>query len=93
MLVQVRHQPFTSLAGFQYWRGGMDRLHTGSKVVGWPLPLVPYHQAQKVQRRFGELAAEISFMKPMHQIVRVGRWLQPGAQQRQCLGECIVWVL
>jgi len=46
------------------------------------LRLIADRQTQKVQGLFGKRAAETGLMKPMHQIVRVGRWLQPGEAEK-----------
>jgi hypothetical protein len=52
MLAQIRHQLLKSLVSLQSRRGCPDRFQTCAKVTGWPLRLIAYHQAQKVQRLF-----------------------------------------
>ncbi len=87
MLAKVRHQPFKARISLEFRRGYAYSVKAGAEVARQPLGLVTDHLAEEVQGWFGEPAAKIGPMKTMYQIVGVGRWLQPGAEQRQGLGE------
>jgi hypothetical protein len=82
MLAQVRHQLFKARVSLEFRRGCPYRVKASAEVARRPLGLIPYHQAEELQGLFREPAAKSGLMKTMHQVVGVGRWLQPGAQQR-----------
>ena len=90
VLAQVCRQLFKALIGFQSWCSHPDRVQTSTKVTRWPLSLVAYHQAQKVQRLTWKPPAKTGFMKPMHKVVRVGWRLQPDAEQHKRIRERIL---
>jgi hypothetical protein len=90
MLTQVHGQLFKARVNLEFRAGCPYRVKAGAKVAGRPLGLIPYHQAEELQSLFREPAAKRGIMKTMHQVVGMGRWLQPARAAAQGFGERIL---